>query len=57
MMNDLLIKIIVQMNWQQNTDENTRYRQIYVKQICENCSEPLQNKKVGGYLLKKCVHL
>lgn len=56
-MNDLLIKIIVQMNWQQNTDENTRYRQIYVKQICENCSEPLQNKKVGGYLLKKCVHL
>lgn len=26
MMNDLLIKITVQMNWQQNTDENTCYK-------------------------------
>lgn len=33
MINDPSIKIMVQMEWQENTDEITHYRHIYIKQI------------------------
>lgn len=33
MMNDPLIRVMLQMKWQQNTDKITHHRHIYIKQI------------------------
>lgn len=32
-MNDPLIRVMLQMKWQQNTDKITHHRDIYIKQI------------------------
>lgn len=33
MMNDPLIRIMLQMKWRQNTDKIAHYKHIYIKQV------------------------
>lgn len=50
MMNDPLIRIMLQRKWWQNTDKIAHYRHIYINKLSrsEDYGEPSQNKKIGS---------